>query len=373
MDPTNRPVDISLPYVIYKQLLQDIEAEGQPRERINLLNICNRSGNVYGKPASDVRRAVQKKFAKLKAKPFKHYMNTLDKYSINPGSATERLLRESAAEDSGPLADDEDQQLDELTIALSTRLSIIEQETESMASPLPPSVMFTPPPSFASPNMTQETTTFASSMKKSAFESIAASGLQQIGDGTKEHPYIICVDVKHPERNREFSIERVSNIAHNSYTRNGFHIRVPIAPPDFDKWEAFIPNQYPALQNRVVQVKGPSQSFWIRSTDRYHKKFNCDATEQAHAATELEIAADQSRQLSYWLLVFPENITLDNQIFSDDNVNLEPGYNAMSTEANETDINKKLYGMAVYWKIAEIGGRKFQVGKPKPNARRLFD
>jgi hypothetical protein len=73
------------------------------------------------------------------------------------------------------------------------------------------------------------------------------------------------------------------------------------------------------------------------------------------------------------LLGFPENITLDNQIFSDDRVNIEPAYNAMSTKANETEIGKKLYGMAMYWKIAKIGGHKFQVGKPKPSARKLLD
>jgi hypothetical protein len=73
------------------------------------------------------------------------------------------------------------------------------------------------------------------------------------------------------------------------------------------------------------------------------------------------------------LLVFPENITLDNQIFLDDSVNVEPGYNAMTTNANETEIGKKLYGMAMYWKIARIGGHRFQVGKPKPSDRKLFD
>jgi hypothetical protein len=220
---------------------------------------------------------------------------------------------------------------------------------------------------------TQDVMLGSSVKQSSTMESIAASGLHQIGNGTKEHPYILCINVNHPEHNREFNIERVSNIEHNSYTRNGFYIRLPVAPVDFDQWEASIPTHYPTLQQRVVQVKGPSRSFWIRSTEWYHKKISCTAMQHVHAATKLEIDANDFCQVSYWLLVFPENITLDNQIFSNDSIIVEPGYNAMSTEEAETEIGKKLYSMAVYWKIAEVGGHRVQSGKLKPSEKKLFD
>jgi hypothetical protein len=134
--------------------LEDLEAEGQPRERVNLLNICRKGGNNYGLPGSEIRRSVQKRFAKLKAKPFEQYVRTLDKYQANPGTATARLLRESGgaagAQDTGTAVADKDQEEeDNLTIAF-TGLSM-QEETESMA--LGPSAMFSPTPSFTSPIM----------------------------------------------------------------------------------------------------------------------------------------------------------------------------------------------------------------------------
>jgi hypothetical protein len=267
-------------------------------------------------------------------------------------------------------------------------------ETEiNMATPprpsLPPSsvprtasqLMFSPA-LFASPFMdrTQAEGTPAGSVKSSVLEpksnvlqSIVASGLHPIGDGTKEHPYIVVVDLKFPERNRKFGIERVSNISHASYTRNAFHIRLPVAVPDYDQWDATIPNKYPILRQRVVEISGPSMCFWTRHTERYHTKLDCEATKKKHAVTELEIIRNPLRQRAHWLLVFPECITLDNQVFSSDLVNVDTGFNPMTSEPNETACNKKLYGMAVSWIIAEIGGNQFEVGKPKPNPKQLFD
>jgi hypothetical protein len=388
-----------IPDYIFKNLLQDLEGEGQPsRDEINLLNICNKSG-VYGEKGSDIRRAVQRKFAKLKEKTLDQYVTILDVNFVQHGATTARLLRESAAATERLLrAEDTSIEADkDLEADLAIDFSCLSMETErKMASPPRPStpppdsatrssLMFSPP-RFGSPFMdrTREGTaassrTVASSMaggsmmKSDALDSIVGSGLEPIGDGTRAHPYIVVVDLAHPERNREFGIERVSNISHNSYTRNAFHIRLPVAVPDYDQWEASIPTHYSDLKNRVVEVKGPSRSFWMRDTEKYHKKMKCSATKQTHAATELEIDGDEFRQVAYWLLVFPDHVTLDNQIFSEDSINVEPGYSAMSVEANETEINKKLFGMAVYWRIAEIGGRRVEVGKPKPNARKLFD
>jgi hypothetical protein len=389
-----------LPDFIFKNLLQHLERDGHPRKDINLLSICSNNSNIYGSPASELRRAVQKKFGRLKDKTLDQYVAILDYHSIKPGTTTERLLREAATATGGHYLRDEDQEdtsinaadkQDDLSIHFGG-LSMMETEI-GMATPprssLPPSsvprtsskLMFSPA-SFASPFMerTQAEGTAGSvkssvlELRSNVLESIAASGLHPIGNGTKEHPYLVVVDLEYPERNREFCIERVANISHASYTRNAFHIRLPIAVPDFDGWDATIPNEdYPLLNQRVVEISGPSMCFWVRGTDKYHHKLDCEATKKKHAITELQIGTKPGRQRAHWLLVFPEGITLDNQVFSHDRINVETGFNPMTSEASETACNKKLYGMALYWIIAEIGGNRFEVGKPKPNPKKLFD
>jgi hypothetical protein len=43
-----------------------------------------------------------------------------------------------------------------------------------------------------------------------------------------------------------------------------------------------------------------------------HKDRTCESTKNAHVASSLDIAGDEERQFTYWLLVFPGTIVLDN-------------------------------------------------------------
>jgi hypothetical protein len=52
------------------------------------------------------------------------------------------------------------------------------------------------------------------------------------------NPFVINVNVKHPERNREFGINFVEQTRHGDYIRKGFHIRVNAGVLDVDLWEA---------------------------------------------------------------------------------------------------------------------------------------
>ena len=165
-----------------------------------------------------------------------------------------------------------------------------------------------------------------------------------IEEGTKTKPYIIQVDIHHPERNREFDILRVGGIIHNGYTRNGFHIRRSIAVPDHELWEATIPQNLPSYEKRAVLIKGPSRDFSIRDSDRYHRKMACNATKNAHMATEIKIEDDLGLQSSFWLLLFPEGIILDNAF-------VETGWVKMIE--HNSPIGEPLHGMAVYWVIGE--------------------
>jgi hypothetical protein len=152
----------------------------------------------------------------------------------------------------------------------------------------------------------------------------------------------------------------------------GYHISVDSGVPDFDKYDASIPsNTNPELMNRVVLIKGPSQSSWTRS-EEYSKMITCVATQQAHEAVQLEIKSDPHRQFSHWLLVFPEHVALDNTTFSKHPSKVKPEFNSMTIEEDDNPSGETLRGLAVYWSIAEAGGRQIEADDAKPSAKTLF-
>jgi hypothetical protein len=346
------------PYLI-KQLLEDLENSGQSRDQCNFLSICNQYPRNYGAAGSKVRRLLQKKFQKVKEKPLDKYLSYLRLHGVNPGFQTQ--LAQTEEESKGDTAEEED---DDCSSSGSKMFS--NDDDDNLANSFEHlSVVATPPRQPLPPTPPRP------SISVSSTPSISLLG--KIQNGTKQHPYVMHVDLAYPERNQEFCIERVSSICHNSYSRKGLHIRRAVPVSDFDRWEAYIPNGYPAeLDFRLVLIKGPSQNFWLRDSERYHKKLNCDATLNAHKATEIEIENDESRQNSYWLLVFPKDVVLDNQIFSGDANNVDADWNDQRVNSNENKSGKELYGIVMMWKIGEIGGRRITKGSRKPDVMKLF-
>jgi hypothetical protein len=54
--------------LLEESLLKDIEATGLAFDEISLVELCNKKEVIYGPPSSDIRRAIQKYFYKLKSR-----------------------------------------------------------------------------------------------------------------------------------------------------------------------------------------------------------------------------------------------------------------------------------------------------------------
>ena len=126
--------------------------------------------------------------------------------------------------------------------------------------------------------------------------------------GTKTFPWIIQVDQERPEGHGFFDVQYVENIVVDShFLMNGFHIRLAVAPLDYEAWRAIIPGGYPKqYAKRLMLVKGPSLNYSQRNTKNYHDSapIDCSATEKAHGATQVSIGKDDERQWMYFLIVF---------------------------------------------------------------------
>jgi hypothetical protein len=404
--------------LLEKSLLEDIEQKGLPFDQISLVQLCNDKELIYGPPSSALRRKIQKHFNKLKNRTPSNYQKLLVKYSIVPGPFTFHRLRE--ADDSPtkipvkePTIDDIEEEtieetpcIDEASIESASESSIdessidIARQLETLSIQGPPRIMMTTPsrtpprkkaPSIASPGFASPI--FASPLRPSLDET-SLTGEEERDDvgytildflhqnGTKDQPYIVMADPNFPEQNGNFDITRLEDIEHNDYEHQGFHIRLSIDLPDYSGWEAFIPNpnDYPSLlplYGRIIMFKGPSRPFWLRDHTRYHadnKKIDCQVTRKAHEKAETAIKGE--RLFSYHLVVLKPGIVLDNSIFSNNNENVKMYQLSMRMDDTEddNDFEKKIYGMAVWWKIAVAGGTRIRnAGRNKVAAKSLLD
>ena len=113
------------------------------------------------------------------------------------------------------------------------------------------------------------------------------------------------------------------------------------------------------LASRAIMIRGPSQNHYHKSAELYHQdNVDCGNTFNAHQALQTAISKDVSRQYSYWLIVFPENVVLENFVFSDDDTHVKRHENDMlSTYMNDGD-EMDIPAISLYWRIAVSGGEQ---------------
>ena len=126
-------------------------------------------------------------------------------------------------------------------------------------------------------------------------------------------------------------------------------------------------------------VKGPSQSYWERDSDRYFERTNtnvkCQATRNAHKATLVAIGNGQrggettsaeDRFYSHWMLIFPGSIILDNSVFSPGNTSiLAKSVVGMEEKLSHGKKDHIHFGTVVFWRIG-VKGKSKQLKAEQP-------
>jgi hypothetical protein len=293
-----------------QQLLVDIENIGLPLDQISLVNLCDAKEGIYGGPGLP-RRPVQAQFQKIKKLSARGYRRLLAHHNITPGPATlaaqqqdqataqdtdeESLLvlsddeiADEKSSDDEDAQDTDDEDIDEEDID-SDLASAFGSCTMSSPQKTPNKKLFSPSPSRAS-----------SHANDSALDALDFRRQW----GTKSHPYITLADPSHPERNFPFDVISFEGVEHENHEHKGIHIRMAVASPDMNSFQAFIPSskEFPRLAlliGRAVMVKGPSRSFGNSDAELYHEKgVECPVTKTAHEKTDTAIKAVPSRQTS---------------------------------------------------------------------------
>jgi hypothetical protein len=148
-------------------------------------------------------------------------------------------------------------------------------------------------------------------------------------------------------------------------------------------WKAFIPTskEFPKLAPFIggaVMVKGPSRSYWMSDAEMYHQKGDCQITKNAHEKTNTAIKMDPNRQTSFYLIVFPKGIILENPIFSGNNSFLQMWKNGMKLGPDHAryPFKKKkkmdVVGICLWWRIGIAGRTIIRNGKAEADAVDFF-
>ena len=100
----------------------------------------------------------------------------------------------------------------------------------------------------------------------------------------------------------------------------------------------------------------------------------CDTTQTAHTASQLAIDEDRPERIyQHWLLVWPEGTVLDNCVLSGHATDVTMTLVPMESKANTNCFDKKILGLAIYWKIAEkYSGRQVEAAEDDVDPKKLF-
>lgn len=261
MSESSSRADSFLPFHVLTELLKDVEKKGIPFEKINLLDICNANPSIYGHSGDPRRRAVQKKWAKIKKKNVSAYLCLLDKHFLAPGPYTFARLKEEkeppaqheekkfTIEETDSTGDEEEKvtkenEIEETVLPIcdssgdeSSLISEIDQQFRMRKMSLfnspdpkkPPFVPVIASPVLSVVRKASNDTAFANASTVEAIqppsEDIAYHLLDFYRqDGSMEFPRIIMVQPGKPERHGPFCISPIDKKRVGRYDYKAYHV-----------------------------------------------------------------------------------------------------------------------------------------------------
>ena len=338
-------------FFVRKALLQRVEESGDTRETADLKLICNFDSQTFGHSGSKQQRSIQKYWGYLKRTSFSNYTCTLERLEIEPGSGTRRCMLNMLyiSEDN-----DEDFLVDEGTpddVLLETGSDFIYQGTEPTKT-ITKDATGEKDLSFISPKSTKKTVPtdqFAnlSIQPGSLFSPVRnCQPSSSHRAGTKLNPHIISVDTRFPEAHREFDVEEVDRIEHEHWAVKGYHIRTDVGCNDKKEWVAKMV-KYNGEENKAILIKGKTRKSCYSELTTYHHQDTLKFVKEKHLKTKMQLKERADRDYSFWLLVFPKDVILDNSILSGSNKTV-----MMKTSGtSEIKGTRNFLTPFVYWQI----------------------
>jgi hypothetical protein len=388
-----------------KSLLNKIEGSHVSRANLNLKEICAADPFTFGSVGTPLRRAIQLFWNNIKRESIQSYARRLQISGIALGDGTRRELEDqtgrplsneseslalsdassgtttaatpddaAAAESTAEIAAAAGDDATATVVILDPLQKVMDKiedlvvsfHSPSNAAPPtsaqqnPPTSAQRNPPTSAQRNLNYET------MESS--EDVSSSSTTSYPEGSRYNPVVILVPNK-PEDSL-FEVLPLDRIVHGDWSRKGYCIRKEIGVPDGDCWSASMYSEPPYHTcKRAVLIHGLKRS----SVYEEYKAFNrrddhCPALKEIMCNTTTALQADPERRNGYWLLVFPNDVELDNVILSGDPVEImKKTLGQMTTYDGIASAS-----LFVYWFIAcKSGGHRLSE-KAEASAKSAF-
>ena len=167
---------------------------------------------------------------------------------------------------------------------------------------------------------------------------------------------VIDVDLKHPERNREFLVIPFTDVEKDGVLHNGVEIMIMDG-----SLQDYLQDRYKAwkIKSNEVLVSVPSAAYhYIEDFSDFFDELkkcpgvHCQRAQLGHDVARNAIMDDSTRHLKHILLRFPEEIVLDPRNYSDSDGELTCDWCSYKTRFEKDGHIFEREHDILFWKIA---------------------
>ena len=175
---------------------------------------------------------------------------------------------------------------------------------------------------------------------------------------------MVVANTEFPERNLSFLIHVVPEMNCKEHITAGVHISCISKINDCETCEATMAGP------QSVLVKVPSRTGSQREIEHIvDNVLECSGTQNSFKKAYY-CEDEEARACSYYLIIFPDSISLDNMRFSGDYTNVVKEMKGITVKAEDRTAANMVM---VHWYIAIHGGRRTNNQSKKVAAKSLFN
>jgi len=379
------------PRYLIKSMLDAIERTNGGKDNLNFKELCDKHNLLFGVQGSEKRNKFQIDWAVIKKRPFKNYVELLDKLKVLPGTRTARRIQQLGDD----LHKDDDMTSQDETSNQSSNAKANIKATTGRAHTPPPALtpVRTPPPAPFSPMRSQSTSTSRAHMRSSpvppsmapprpkddvtvpkqedmefeftnlsisdpptivdaAKAQVTASLDYTLMDGTKNNPFAFVLKDVLVEGNRHPFGFFARLKAKKKVGRRGRLVLeiIKCVGANADDWVAEIVTEG-TYAWRSVYIIGPELDYWVKVYLTDLNSNENDPNAKPDAKLFLNQHNNKEGKIYYQLILPAEGMWFDNHAISNDDIDVNRVFKKME---GKVDLfkGKHIFDVLAIWEIA---------------------
>lgn len=333
---------------------------------MNFKLLCDDHPTLFGGKGSDTRRNLQLDWAVIRKRSFKDYCNLLDDLAVDPGIQTSRLITRqtntrinelaSMFSNKAGILDGAD---DTVSTATDTNGNMQEGSTTSRTPPR------TPPRTLTPPRSPVPFLGLGSPPVQNTSDDVAID-TEEHEDGTEDRPFkFFFYSTRCHRYPAGFYAQIKTNKRVGSKARTVLEVCKTVACHG-DDWHAWVVLDG-KFAHRAIMFKGESIDYWMTEflrllasdTNDPNRKVEADAFLAAQAEAKAKNIYDFAS--TYYCMILPEDMYLDNYAVSNDESEIEKKLIRVNGKPPAYKL-KEVPSVVATWEVALYDGKSKSVG-----------